>query len=263
MNAPGSPIALATLPNLRDAGGWPTRAGRLVRRGVVYRSTALDQLDESDAATLDGLGIDTVVDLRTASEREARPDRVSPDVRVVVADVLADSQFAATMSLGALFRDPVAAAEFFRDGSAREILRSAYREAVTLPSARRAYAALLRAVLESEGAVLYHCTTGKDRTGWATATLLTLLGVEEEHVYTEYLLTNEQLIPALEPLFARFEQAGVDRELLMPVLGVDAAYLDTAFATVAEEFGSVERYVAEGLGLDAGEQEHLRERLLD
>jgi protein-tyrosine phosphatase len=263
MNAPGAAIALATLPNLRDAGGWSTTDGRRVRRGLVYRSTALDRLDESDSAVLARLGIRTVVDLRTAPEREARPDRVARGVKVVVADVLADSQLSAPAQLKTFFSDPATAAAFLASGQAEEALRSAYRESILLPSARAGYGAFMRAVLDTDGAVLYHCTTGKDRTGWATASLLTLLGVAEPDVYADYLLTNEQLIPALEPLILRFEAAGVERVQLMPVLGVDRTYLDTAFETMSEHYGTIERYLADGLGIGETEQERLRDHLLE
>lgn len=263
MNTPGSPIALATLPNLRDAGGWPTSDGRRVRRGIVYRSTALDRLDESDSAAIAALGVRTVVDLRTAPEREARPDRVPADVRMIVADVLADSEFSAPAQLHGLFADPSTAAAFLASGKAGEALRSAYRESIVLPSARAGYAAFMRALLETDGAVLYHCTTGKDRTGWATASLLTLLGVAEHDVYDEYLLTNAQLLPALEPLMRRFEAAGAPRELLLPILGVDRTYLDTGFATMRELYGTIEAYVADGLGIDEPTQQRLRDHLLE
>lgn len=263
MNTPGAPIEFARLPNLRDAGGWPTSDGRRVRRGLVYRSTALDRLDESDAAAFAALGVRTVVDFRTEPERRARPDRVPEGVRMVVADVLADSALSAPARLQGFFADPATASEFLASGQAHEALVSAYRESILLPSARAGYAAFLRTLLETDGAVLFHCTTGKDRTGWATAVLLTLLGVSEADVYTEYLLTNEQLIPALEPLMARFEAAGAPRELLMPILGVDRSYLDTAFSTMAEVYGTIEQYVEDGLGIDRATQQQLRDRLLE
>lgn len=263
MSVPGEAIALATLPNLRDAGGWPTIDGRHVRRGILFRSTALDRLDDADAAALAALGIRTVVDLRTAIERTERPDRVPAEVRVILADVLADSQQAAPAQLVEFFRNPASASAFLAEGRADEALRSAYREAIVLPSARAGYAAFMRSVLETDGAVLYHCTTGKDRTGWATAALLELLGVSREDIMREYLLTNEQLLPALEPLFERFAAHGAPRELLMPVLGVQASYLDEAFATMSKQHGTIEAYFGDGLGIDAATQERLRAHLLE
>ncbi len=264
LSEPGEAILLATLPNLRDAGGWPTVDGRRVRRGVLFRSTALDRLDDADAAALGGLGIRCVVDFRTRLERENRPDRMLEGVRTLIEDVLADSTVAAPAQMQAFFRAPAQALAFLESGRGDEAMRSAYREFITLPSARRGLATFFRLLLDEDDLpVLYHCTTGKDRTGWATAALLSVLGVSEDDVYREYLLTNEQLLPALEPLFRRFEAHGAPRELLVPVLGVDRSYLDEAFAAVRAEFGTIERYLADGLGITPEEQAMLRDRLTE
>lgn len=264
--APGAPIELATLFNLRDAGGWPTRDGRRVKRGVIFRSTALDQLSDADAATLAGFHIRTIVDLRTEAERVASPDRPVPGARSIVADVLAGSAIAAPARMQSFFREPESAMEFLAAGHADDAMRSAYRESITLPSARAGYAAFLRSFLDradTDEAVLVHCTSGKDRTGWATAVLLSLLGVSEDDVYRDYLLTNEQLVPKLEFLFARFAAHGASREMLTPVLGVDRSYLDEALAMMRAEYGTIEGYVTEGLGITVEEQQRLGELLLD
>ena len=133
-----------------------------------------------------------------------------------------------------------------------------------LPSALRAYRAFYRSLLDEDrhGAALFHCTTGKDRTGWAAATLLTLLGVSEADVYDDYLQTNVDLLPALEPVLQRAEAQGVERELLLPVLGVRESYLAAAFAQMREQFGSIQEYAHEGLGLSAGDERRLRELFL-
>ncbi len=264
MTGPGAPIALATLPNLRDAGGWPTADGRRVRTGVLFRSTALDRLDAADSAALTDLGIRCVVDFRTETERINQPDRTPAGAREFIEDVLADSQIAAPAQMQAFFRDPSQAVAFLSTGRADDAMRGAYREFITLPSARVGLGAFYRLLLDdADLPVLYHCTTGKDRTGWATAALLTLLGVSEGDVYREYLLTNEQLLPALEPLFQRFAAHGATREMLIPVFGVDRSYLDTAFAEMRAEFGTIERYFADGLGITEAEQQTLRDRLTE
>ncbi|TXK19721.1 tyrosine-protein phosphatase [Homoserinibacter sp. GY 40078] len=260
--APGAPIPLETLPNLRDVGGWPTADGRYVRRGVLYRSTALDRLSDADAEVLAGLGIRCVVDFRTETERTSQPDRELPGVRALAEDLLADSQIAIPAQLQAFFRDPGQAAGFLASGRADDAMRAAYSEIISLPSARAGYAEFYRLLLADDDVpLLYHCTTGKDRTGWATAALLALLGVSEADIYREYLLTNEQLLPALEPVMARFEASGASRDKLIPVLGVDASYLDGAFAAVRSEFGDIEGYFTDGLDITPDEQNALRERL--
>jgi protein-tyrosine phosphatase len=247
------------VPNLRDVGGWPTRDGRHVKGGLVYRSISLHRLVGGDVKAVEALGLRTVYDLRTEAERTAEPDRPLDGVEHVVVDVLADSQDAAPADLVGLLSDPKRAREMLGDGKAETLFTGAYREIVSLPSALAGYRELFTGLGDSDRRpALYHCTTGKDRTGWATAALLTLLGVERELVMQEYLLTNEQLVPALEPIFERFEAAGGDRAVLMPVLGVEASYLDASFHEMHDRFGTIEGYFAEGLGIDAAAQDALR-----
>ena len=111
--------------------------------------------------------------------------------------------------------------------------------------------------------MLYHCTTGKDRTGWATAVLFRLLGVPEDQILEEYLLTNTELLPMVQPWMDQFAAGGGDPQLLMPILGVQESYLEAAFAQMEESYGSVEDYLTNGLGLSPEVIDALRERLVD
>jgi protein-tyrosine phosphatase len=261
--AAGEPIAVLSLPNLRDIGGWPARNGRLVRRGLVYRSVALDHLTDGDAAAVEALGLRTVYDLRTKAERTAEPDRAMDGVEHVVVDVLADSRDAAPAELIGVLSDPKQAEELLGGEKAGALFAGAYREIVSLPSALAGYRELFMGIADAgRRPALYHCTTGKDRTGWATAALLSLLGVDRELVLREYLLTNEQLVPALEPIFQRFTAAGGDRSVLLPVLGVQASYLDASFEEMRSSFGTIEGYFRDGLGMDAADQDELREAFI-
>ncbi len=257
---PGAHIALATLPNLRDLGGWATAEGGRVRTGVLYRSTALDKVEGEDADVLAGLGLRVVYDLRTEGERSAEPDRVPADVDYVVADVLEGIPGSPATALFELLSDPAAAHERFGDGKGVTLFEGGYRVFVSLPSALAAYSRLFTGLAhDPTRPVLFHCTTGKDRTGWASAALLMLLGVPDELVLRDYLLTNEQLRPALQPLFDRFEGLGGDPELFEPMLGVREEYLRAALDEMRGRFGTIEGYFDNGLGLDAGAQDVLRE----
>ncbi|ANZ24531.1 tyrosine-protein phosphatase [Rhodococcus aetherivorans] len=253
-----------SIPNLRDIGGWATRDGASVRRGVVYRSTDLSRVTEADARLLEGLGLTAVVDLRTAAEREAAPDRVPAGVRHRPLDVLADREHGSIAAhMKELLTDAAFAREILGDGRGAEYLRGSYRDFVLLPSARAAYRTLLHSLLADDGApVLVHCTTGKDRTGWAAAVLLRAVGVELDSVFEDYLLTNELLLPVFEPILAALAERGVDRADLESVLGVRAEYLEVAFATAEDTFGSFDRYVDEGLGLTNTDRDRLGQALL-
>lgn len=263
---PGAPIALTTLPNLRDLGGWRTTDGREVAYGVVFRSTDLSKLSEPDRSALETLGVATVYDFRSVAERSTEPDVVLDGAQHVALDVLADAPHAVPGNLTEVLSDParLAAARSELGGrGVRDLMEGSYHQLVTLPSALRSYQRFFRGLLGDHPApALFHCTTGKDRTGWAAASLLTLLGVPAADVYREYLLTNDQLFPALEPMVTAFARAGGDPEQLRPVLGVDRAYLDRAFAAVDQEYGTIAGYFADGLGIDEQAQDELRDRYL-
>lgn len=264
---PGASIPLPTLPNLRDLGGWPTSDGQQVRYGVLFRSTDLGKLDGADRQHLQDLGLATIYDFRSVAERTTEPDVVLDGVQEVALDVLADAPTAIPGNLTKLLSNPVALAAAkaeLGDHGPTELMLNSYDQLVTLPSARRSYQRFYRGLLgDHPSPALFHCTTGKDRTGWASATFLTLMGVSRDDVYTEYLLTNQQLVPALESIFVAFESAGGDRSTLLPVLGVDRRYLERAFAAMDEEFGSIEAYFADGLGIDAADQDRLRAGYLE
>ena len=245
-------LRIATLPNLRDVGGHPTRDGGRVRTGLLFRSTDLARLDEAGAATLAGLGIRTVFDLRTAKERDRGPDRLPPGAEHVVLDVLRDSSGLTPADMEGVLATPEGAERAFGGGRAEQFFVDAYGEFVALPSARAAYGRLFSELARPERRPgLVHCTTGKDRTGWATATLLMLLGVPDDIVLEEYLRSGPVIAALFVPHLAAFGAAGGDPELLRPLVEVRAEYLEAGLAAMRASYGTVERYVAEGLGVDA------------
>jgi protein-tyrosine phosphatase len=131
---------------------------------------------------------------------------------------------------------------------------------VDLPSAhenhRRCFAGLADA---ANRPALFHCTTGTDRTGWTAATLLMVLGVSDDDVMRDYLLTNEELMPVMQKVLDQFAAAGGDPELLLPVVGVEADYLDAALNEMRSQYGTVEGSLADALGIGGAGQQALRD----
>jgi protein-tyrosine phosphatase len=119
---------IASLPNLRDVGGWPTRGGGRVRRGLAYRSSSSAGWRDADMPAVAALGLRTVYDLRTAAERAAEPGRLPAGAELVVADVLADSSDAAPAELVDLLSRPATAQAAARPRrcSRRPIARSSH-----------------------------------------------------------------------------------------------------------------------------------------
>jgi protein-tyrosine phosphatase len=258
-NEPGCAIGIAAVPNMRDVGGWPTRDGRQVRRGLVYRSTQLNQLTGADMATFEALGIRSVYDLRTAKERAQQPDQLPSGTQYVVIDVMSDSTDAAPTQLFSVMNDPKAAEEMLGGGKGLQLFQTGYREIVNLTSAATGYRRLFSDLSSDQHRpALFHCTTGKDRTGWAAASLLMLLGVSDELVMQEYLLTNDELLPAEQPVLERFRSMGGDPELIMPCVAVAPEYLEAALDEMRQRYGTIEGYFSEALGIDDGAQQQLR-----
>lgn len=258
--APATPFELEGIVNLRDVGGQSTVEGRRVRTGVLYRSGQLDQT--GDLAALTDLGLDVVFDLRGHDELEIAPDRVPDDVEIVHLDVLADSRERIATHLTDMLKDPEAVMEIMRSGAVEDHYRTTYENLVRLDSARSAYSRLFTELAEGERTALFHCTAGKDRTGWAAAALLSLLGVDEATVTEDYLRSSAPVLASFSAVFERFAEVGGDPEVLIPVFAVTESYLGAARDAMSDEFGTVDAYFRDGLGLDADVLDALRRRFL-
>jgi protein-tyrosine phosphatase len=260
---PGTSLGIASVPNLRDVGGYTTQDGSAVRRGVVYRSDQLNPVTPDDMKKLAALGLRKDFDLRTAAERQKRPDQLPPGVEEVWLNVLADAEGSGPAGIEKLLSNPKEANKVLGDGKAAEEFVKAYRQFITLPSAKASFHKLFVGLGE-EGQVpsLYHCTTGKDRTGWATAALLTLLGVPKDEVYVDYLRSNDYILPAYKKFIDHFVAEGGDPSIPPNILGVKTEYLQASFDEVTSQYGSIEGYFEKGLGIDKAGQQRLRDRFL-
>ncbi|MBF6128779.1 tyrosine-protein phosphatase [Nocardia brasiliensis] len=221
-------LPLQGVQNARDLGGYRTVDGKTVRTGLVYRTGQLNNATPDDLAALADRKVRFVDDLRTVYERAVGPDKVPAGAVAHWDDVIGQAP-------------PEVLASTLTGGD------SLYRAFITAPGANAAFAAVLRDILGAEdGAVLFHCTAGKDRTGWTAAVLLTLLGVDRATVNQDYLLSNE------------YRNARPDDALN----GVQQPWLDAAFDQANQTYGSFDNYVRDGLGLSAADIAALRAELL-
>ncbi|MBB4933104.1 protein-tyrosine phosphatase [Lipingzhangella halophila] len=265
---------LANAPNFRDLGGRATSDGARVRRGMVYRSDSLAWLDESDLATLERIGLRQVMDLRADVERAKHADRLPDGVEYTTLDVNpkpaggtrgtgegADRHFAG--DLASVLAEPELAREVLSDGGGERFMHNVNRVLVTSDAARAGYAELLTRVATGPTAAVFHCSAGKDRTGWAAALILSLLGVPWATIVSDYLVSNLRMDNIQRWIYAKSDENGIDRTLVDPILGVRRRYLQTAFAEVERVHGTVEEYVRDGLKLDPEIIDALRARLLE
>ena len=259
----GQNLGIASIPNLRDLGGYQTSDGKTVASGLVYRSNQLSGIKPDDMQKLAALNLKNAYDLRTQEERDKRPEELPPGVNYVVLDVLADSPQAGPAQLEKLMEDPKIANTELGGGKVEEGFKASYREFVSLPSAQREFRNLFLAFGDKEQLpALFHCTTGKDRTGWAAAALLTLMGVPKDKVYEDYLRSNDNILPAYQKVIDGFVAAGGEPEIPKAILGVKKEYLDAAFDEMQTKYGSIENYFSEALGIDAAQQQALRDLYL-
>ncbi|QKW20461.1 tyrosine-protein phosphatase [Kitasatospora sp. NA04385] len=263
-------LGLAAAVNARDLGGYRTADGRTVRGGALLRTEALSRLGEADRELLGALGLRHVVDLRSLDEvRHLGADLVPglPPAVVLPVDAAATLSVPSPDGLGPTLHhlpvfsadfdlyvelrralgtgDPAAVHAVLGDGRGAAMMTSMYRWFVTDAVARSRFATVLRLVAEADGApVLFHCTAGKDRTGWTAALLLTALGVDRESVLADYLLTNERAAAVIDR---------VD-PLMRPLARAEAGYLEAAFEELALGWTGFEHFWQDGLGLT---EEHL------
>lgn len=255
------PALLAAAPNFR---GLSVAADE--RSAAVYRSGHLGALDGPAREALAGLGVTSVFDLRTSAERRGAPNKLPVGTSVVLADVLADNPTSGAARLAAISATPgrpdvSVVNEIIGNGGGKDIMVDCYRDFVRLPSARAEYAAVLRGMAASAGPVTFHCTAGKDRTGWLAVVLQRLAAVPEEVVLADYLQSNEVTAAVLDKVLLGFGEAGGDVDGLSYVVNVHADYIAAADDQVVADHGSFDDYVANGLGLRDGEVAALRGKL--
>jgi len=239
-------LTLEGVHNFRDFGGYPTRMGAVVKRGVLWRSAQQGEASPADLEVIQGLGIRSVIDLRGPSERQAKPCRRHADFS---AEVLTYPHETAGLALHAEAANGTLNAEGARLAMGRLYQGIAYRE--NLVAMLRCYFSVL---LRAEGPSLIHCVAGKDRTGFAVALVQHALGVEPAEIMEDYLLTNHAA--SLEARVAshgaqlQAKYPRIDQATLRVLLGVEPDYLEAAFAAIKGRHGSIETYLIEMIGID-------------
>jgi protein-tyrosine phosphatase len=241
--------------NFRDLGGYQTLDEKFVRWGLLYRSDSLHKLTNSDLKRLSALDLESIVDFRSPKEKETWPDRLPAGMAARLVEIpIVDSS-----------------TQMYQNGSRDELVKNLknidprqYLSGTNVELATR-FTTEMRKFIDvlfaSNGRpVLFHCTAGKDRTGFAAAITLRMLGVSQDVVMEDYLLSNKYFYAAHRRnlLLLRLLKGKQITQVVSGMIKADSAYLSIGFQTIDQSYGSFDNYVHEALGLTIEEVDRLR-----
>ena len=235
-------IILNGVPNFRDYGDYPLAGGGRLARNRLFRSSQHRDATPGDLTAIDALGLAAIIDLRGERERVSAPCRRGA---AFAAELLFEPDETAGLA------PHIAAAKQADDGAgAFQAMQDGYREMPFRPVLLRIVARYFDALARVDGPTLIHCAAGKDRTGLAVALLHTLMGVHRDDVIADYMLTNQAgLIEWMAAARGKTFGNKLSDAMVNAIMSVHPAYLDAAFAGIAERCGSVERYMRDMLGV--------------
>ncbi len=248
------------ITNFRDLGGYPTVDGRQVKWGVLYRAASLAESSKADLRSIEQLKLTTLIDFRSAAEKAEEPDQLpNPNgFKVVEIPTLDEGNKAMVGEIMAR----IESGNFDGFDPDALMLEANRQFASTFTPQFRQF---MQTVLEADGApIAWHCSAGKDRTGFAAAILLRILGVPQDVVMQDYMASRQHALESRKSqlLLLRVFKGEEAADKLAVLLGVEEAWLEAAFAEIDTKWGSFDNYVREGLGLTVADIAQLKATLL-
>lgn len=264
-------ILLEGIPNARDLGVYKTKDGHQIKPRRLIRSGCLTGMTEADTKILtEDYELRAIVDFRTAAELSEKPDPTLPGVTYMHNPILNEAQMGMTHEEKAENKGLLDfLVELIQTGEngPEQFMSDLYAQLVLHEETVRRYRTFFDAVLNNrEGALLWHCSAGKDRAGMGAVYLLWALGVSEPVIRADYLLTDRYLEKNLNRMIAHLAETVPDEKVLNGVRIMNTAresYLNRLYAEVDRHYGSMDAFLREGLGLGEEEKRELRENYLE
>jgi protein-tyrosine phosphatase len=245
------PLTLTSITNFRDVAGTGLAlpGGKRMATGVVYRSATLKGLSAKDAKALRKAGVGEVIDLRTDYVAAHSPD---PGIKGVTHHVV--NIFAVTRTTSVRYRTVAAAKAHMRQMNV---------DFVDVAAQRRKIAEALKLIAAADGPILFHCTEGKDRSGWIAALLQLTAGASRAEATKEYLRSNEFRAELINAAYrTKLKSSGrTAAEVERALMKVRPDYLGAGLDQLKARYGGIEGYLSKGLGRSAATVQRLRERL--
>ena len=265
-------IAFEGVENARDMGTLVMQDGRTVRTGMLVRSGCLAKASDGDVAVLkEKYRLTDVFDFRFEAEANAAPDRIIDGVSYTHLSTLPTAFIQAfsssrpdttrmdTRDMAAMLM------KYAFEPKAQTMARKLYPAIVTDSTAQHYYGEFLRGVLRAEGGVLWHCSQGKDRAGWASAFLLAALGASREVIVEDFDLSNQSYAPAVEAMTDRVKgKKGSDEAVafIRAMVGVSRENFEATLNLIDQRYGSLSQYIENQLDFKKEEQQQLRLKYL-
>ncbi len=247
-------IPMQGASNFRDIGGIPTTDGRYTSWGKIYRSDRLESLTDADIDRFRGLDIQQVIDFRNDIEIRKAPDRLPDDFAGEYTQVpIVDKEGKAYNELRR---------RIFLGGERREKAKELFTTVMAefSDSSATDFKPLFEKLLTTEDPLLYHCTGGKDRTGYATAMILSALGVDKETIINEYLMSNYYRYDKAMSSIEKMRYVGLDKETTANLFMVQKEYIEKVFEIVENDFGGIDKYLTIKFNLTPDKRAALREK---
>ena len=266
-------IAFDGVENARDMGTLVMQDGRTIRTDMLVRSGNLSKATDGDVAVLrDRCHLTHVFDFRFEAEANAAPDRIIDGVSYTHLSTLPKALIEGFSSSGRSNTAQVdtrnmaaVLLKYASEPKAQTMARQLYPAIVTDTLAQRYYGMFLEGVLHAKGGVLWHCSQGKDRAGWASAFLLAALGADRKTIVEDFDLSNQSYAPAVETMTAKArEQGGGDDAVafIRAMIGVSRENFEATLDLIDQRYGSLSQYLENQLGFTKEEQLLLRAKYL-
>lgn len=265
-------IPFAGIENARELGGLAMQDGRTVRHWLLVRSGNLSKATDEDVAIIrEQFKLGDVFDFRFDAEAGADPDRRIEGVTYTRLSTL-PQKFIDGFSSGRADTAQVKSADFVEAlarysfmPQVQQMAKAMYPAIVTDSTSQRLYGEFLRGVLKAPGGVLWHCSQGKDRAGWASAFVLAALGASRETIVEDFDLSNKYYAPQVEKLSAKVDSLGggeAEKAVIRAMVGVSRENFENALDLIDSMYGSMDNYLQAALGFTMEEITILRDKYL-
>jgi protein-tyrosine phosphatase len=266
-----SKINLTGCPNTRDLGGIFTKDGRKIKEKKLLRSGRLCNATSEDLEILTKeYGLKTILDFRTPKEVEEKPDPVIDGVSYyenpIIEELAEDGQNENKSAPNNPIQEALDRVSAMPD-DAKGFMIKLYPELVENEACIRGYQNFFRHLLEQEeGAILWHCSEGKDRVGIGTVLLLSALGVEMDEIKRDYIYTNNCIyndVTLLLGTISRLVSNRLIEDKVLYAMTVCEEYLQSVLDSIEQNYGSMDAFLRDAMKLSKEDILALREKYLE